>query len=229
MGWWGLGWGVGGGGRGVAACEAFFRGGGFDLAVDLGAEEQHEAGDVEPGEKDDDGSEGAVGDGVGVEEVEVDAQAEGGEEPAEDADGSAGGEPAPAAGFDVGRPVVDDGEGEGEEGGGDGPAYEPGEDCDGESEVGMVDGVVGEGGEEVSAEHGGQDEGDDAGEQDRDADGRETSPEVGAGLADLVDGVEGLLYGGDTNGGGPDGGDEAEGRPRMELALKRVGKRAKRK
>jgi hypothetical protein len=37
--------------------KAFFCGSGFDLAVDLGAEQKHESGDVEPHEQNDDCSE----------------------------------------------------------------------------------------------------------------------------------------------------------------------------
>ncbi len=50
---------VGGGVFGeVAGCfEVLFEDGGGDLGVELGAEQKHEAGDVEPGEKDDDGAE----------------------------------------------------------------------------------------------------------------------------------------------------------------------------
>lgn len=70
--WWGgFGWGEGSFGYGC-----------FYFGVDLGSEEDHEAGEIEPGEEDDDGAEGSVGEGVGVEEVKVDAEAEGGEEPA---------------------------------------------------------------------------------------------------------------------------------------------------
>ena len=54
--------------------EAFFGGGGFNLAVDLGAQQDHEASDVEPREKDDDGSKRAVGKGEEVEEVEIEAE-----------------------------------------------------------------------------------------------------------------------------------------------------------
>jgi len=41
-----------------------FGGSGFDLAVNLCTYEEHEAGDVKPGEEDDHCAEGAIGDGV---------------------------------------------------------------------------------------------------------------------------------------------------------------------
>ncbi|MCU1225667.1 MAG: hypothetical protein JWQ42_3760 [Edaphobacter sp.] len=70
---------------------------------------------------------------------------------------------------------------------------------------------MGQSGEEVSSEQAGKDEGDDGGEKDGDADGGEACPEVGAGFADLIDGIESLLNGGDSDRGGPYGGNEAEG------------------
>jgi len=143
--------------------------------------------------------------------VEVGAQCEGGEKPEENADGSAGGEPVPATGFYVGRPVVDDGEGEGEEGGCEEPSDEAGDESEEGGEEVVFDGMVGEGGEEVSAEQAGEGEGDDGGEDNRDADGGETCHEVGAGFFDLVDGIEGILNGGDAYGCRPDGGNESEG------------------
>ena len=86
----------------------------FDLAVDLGAEKQHEAGDVKPREQNDDRAEGAVGKREAGKVMEVDAEAQGAEKPAGNADGATGREPMPSAGFDIRRPVVDDGEGQGE-------------------------------------------------------------------------------------------------------------------
>jgi hypothetical protein len=73
------------------------------------------------------------------------------------------------------------------------------------------DALVRQGGEEVSAEETGEDEGDDPGEKDSDADGGEASPEVGAGFADLIDGIESLLNGGNSDRGRPYSGNQAEG------------------
>jgi hypothetical protein len=185
--------------RGISFGESFFGGGGFDLAVDLCTEQKHESGYVEPCEQNDDGPERAVGVGVEVEEVEIDAQGERSEEPEEDADGSAGGEPVPATCLDVGCPVIDDCERESEESRGEKPADNAGDESDEGGEEVICDGVTGEGTEEVSAEQTGQGESDDAGEEDGDSDGRDTRHDVRAGFIDLVHRVECFLNGGDAD------------------------------
>ena len=117
----------------------------------------------------------------------------------------------PAMCFHVGRPVVDDREGESEKSGRKQPADEAGEESDkGRKEI-IFDGVMGERGKEVSAEHAGQGEGDDAREKDCDPDSGEARHEVGTGFFDLVNGVEGILNCRNADRGRPDGGNEAEG------------------
>ena len=95
---------------GTLGLEFAFGDGGFDFGVDFRAEQKREAGDVEPGEQNDDRAQRAVGDGVTVEKVEINAQGNGGEEPEQDADGGAGCEPTPDLVLDIGREVVDGGE-----------------------------------------------------------------------------------------------------------------------
>lgn len=131
--------------------------GGFDFAVDFGSEEEHKAGEIEPHEQDRDGPEGAVGGSVAIEEMEVEAEAERGDEPSKDTNGGAGGEPAPLTAFYVRAEVVDDGEGECEESGGEGPAGEVEEEGEGVGDPGVVEDAVGEVAEVVGPEHGGED------------------------------------------------------------------------
>jgi hypothetical protein len=75
----------------------------------------------------------------------------------------------------------------------------------------VVYAVISEGAEEVSSEHAGKDESDDDGENDSKTNRVNAGSEVGACVLNLVDNVECVLDGGDTDGGGPDGSNEAKG------------------
>src|SRR5205085_9662243 len=88
------------------------RGGVLDLRIDLPADEKAEAGHVKPHHEDDDGAERAVGAAVGVEVVQVQAEAERSGKPEEDAKQRARRDPVPVLLFYVRAVVVHDAEGE---------------------------------------------------------------------------------------------------------------------
>ena len=143
--------------------------------------------------------------------MEVDAQGDGGDEPAEDADGGSGGEPVPPLVFDVRGEVVDEREEEDEESGCDGPRDEAQGDLGRELRDAAGEVEPDEAGEEVAAEQGDERDGDEQREQDGDEDGGAARLPVGPGFPDLVDGVEGVLDGGEADGGGPERGGKTEG------------------
>jgi hypothetical protein len=83
---------------------------GFYFAIYLRAKKEHKTGEVEPCKKNDHRPQTAIGDGVIAEEVDVDTEANGGEEPSDDADDRTRTEPVPMAALHIGCEVIDNGE-----------------------------------------------------------------------------------------------------------------------
>jgi len=127
--------------------------------------------------------------------MQVDAQGDGGQEPAGDADGGAGSEPSPALVFDVWREVVDDGEEQDKHGDGDDVEEDVEGDAEREAEVGVCDVEAYEVRGEAAGEKAGQGGADDQGEQNGDEHGGAAGLPVRAGFADFIDGVERVLNG----------------------------------
>src|ERR1044072_390860 len=96
-------------------------GGMLNLGIDLAADEDGRPRQVEPEQKDNNGAERAIRHAVAVEIVEVEAKAEGDEQPQRDARERPRRNPVPLLMFEVGRVIVDERKGEEHEGEHDGP------------------------------------------------------------------------------------------------------------
>ena len=90
--------------------QFLFSDGRLDLTVDLRSNQEHQAGDVEPGEQNNDGAERSISQRIAVCKVDVEAKSQRGEYPANNPKGAPWCKPMPATSLHVGSPIVDHGE-----------------------------------------------------------------------------------------------------------------------
>ena len=80
----------------------------LNLAVDLPSQQEHEAAQIEPGQKNNHGAERTIACGVARKDMYVHTKTERGQEPAQNADRRTWREPVPADGLESGAEIIDE-------------------------------------------------------------------------------------------------------------------------
>jgi len=143
--------------------------------------------------------------------VQIDAEPDGRQNPYGDADCASRSKPSPAALFYIGRPVIDGGEEEGNQGSHNHPAQRSDHRDDNASQKVVIDMLTRQSRNKIAGQHRRERSCDQHCQYDGDSNGRKASAKVRARFRNLIDKIEAPLDGGKSDRSRPERGHDTEG------------------